>query len=58
MHCQLILKEFGPTIQHISGVENRVADTLIRLPYIYVNKYEPSTSKAQCHTNELFAIRK
>ena len=54
MLWRLILEEFGPNIQHISGVEKIVADTIIRLPYIYVNKNYPGTSKAQCHAYELF----
>ena len=38
MHWQLILEYFGPNIQHISGVENKVADTLSRLPYMPSDK--------------------
>ena len=30
---RLIIKEFGPNIQHIYGVDNIVADTLSRLIY-------------------------
>ena len=56
MHWQLIIKEFGPNTQHISGVDNIVNDTLSRLPSISVYEYDISTSKAQCFTNELFAI--
>ena len=32
MRCQLILEEFDPNIQHISGVDNIVSDTLSILP--------------------------
>ena len=32
MRWRLILEEFGTNIQHISGVDNMVADTLSRLP--------------------------
>ena len=56
MHWKLILKRFGLNIQHIAGVDNIVADKLSRLPYTSVDKYEPITSKSQCHANELFAI--
>ena len=56
MRWQLILEEFGPNIQHISGVDNIVTDTLIRLPYTSINKYEPRTRKAQFCVNELLAI--
>ena len=34
----LILKEFGPNIQHIAVVDNIVADTLSRLPSTPCNK--------------------
>ena len=50
----LILEEFGPNIQNKSGVDNIVADTLSRLPYISIDKYEPRTRKSQCCVNELF----
>ena len=56
MRWQLILEDFGPDIQHIAGVDNIVADTLSRLPFMPRNKNEPFTRKAQCCTNELFAI--
>ena len=56
MHWQLILKEFGPNIQHIAGVENIVADMLSRLSYTPINKYKTCTRKAQCCTNELCAL--
>ena len=56
MRWRLILEEFGPNIQHISGVENIVADTLRRLPSTPNGKYEPCTRKAQCLANELFTI--
>ena len=31
MRWKLIIEEFGPNIQHISGVDNILADTLSRL---------------------------
>ena len=52
----LILKEFGTNIQHISGVDNMVADTLSRLPSATSDKYESCTRNAQCCANELFSI--
>ena len=51
-----IIKEFGPNIKHIAGVDNIIPETLSRLPSKTRNKYEPCTRKAQCHENELFAI--
>ena len=56
MRWKLIIEEFGTNIQHIYGVDNIVADTLIRLPYMLSDKYEPFTRKDQCCTNELFNI--
>ena len=56
MHWKLILEEFGPNIQHISGVDNIVADTLIILSSMTSNKYNSYTRKAQCHANSLFTI--
>ena len=56
MRWQLILKYFGPNIQHTDGVYNTVSDTSIRLPYTPSDKYKSCTSKAQCHVNKLFAI--
>ena len=56
MRWRLILKEFGPNIQHIAVVDNIVSDTISRLPSTPSNNDEPCTSKAQCRANELFAI--
>ena len=56
MRWQLIIKEFGPNIQHISGVDNIVAKRLSRLPSAPSDKYEYCTGKAQCRANELFEI--
>ena len=53
---RLIIKEFGPYIQPIAGVDNIVSDTLNRLPYTPSDKNNPCTRKAQCCANELFAI--
>ena len=52
----LILKEFGPNIQHISVVDNIVADTLSRFPSTHSNKYNHFTRKAQYCANESFAL--
>ena len=56
MHWRLIFEEFGPTFQHIVGVDNIVADTISRFPSTPVNKYNHSTSKAHCLTSKLFTI--
>ena len=37
MRWQLTIKEFGPNIQHISGVENIVAGVPSRFPSMYIN---------------------
>ena len=49
MRWILILKEFGPNIQHISVVENIVAYVISRLPSAYVKNYNTITSKSQYH---------
>ena len=51
-----ILEYFGPNIQYVAGVDNTVSDTISILPSTSVGKYEPSTKKAQCRSNELFEI--
>ena len=56
MRWRLIIGEFGPNIQYISGVDNIVADTLSILLSTPSNKYESCTRKAQCCANKLFAI--
>ena len=56
MFWQPIIEYFGPNIQHIYGVDKKVADMISRLPYISVNKYNHSTIKYQCCLNELFTI--
>ena len=55
MQRKLIIKEFGPNIQHISGFDNIVADTLSILTSTSVNKYKPSTVKDKCCVKNLFA---
>ena len=54
MRWRLIIEEFWPTVQHISGVDIIVADMLSRLPSTSVKKYELSTKKAQRCTENLF----
>ena len=56
MRWRLILKYFGPNIQHISGVKNIVADTLSRLLCTPSNKYDPCTRMDQCREENLFTI--
>ena len=56
MGWRLIIKEFGLNIQHIGVVEKIVADTISIFTSKSVKNYKPSTSKAQCHANELFTI--
>ena len=56
MCWQLIIKYFGPTIQHIAGFDNILSDTLSKLPSKPNDKYYPYTRKAQCRANELFTI--
>ena len=56
IHWRLILKTFGPNIQHIAGAENIVAYTLSRLPYTPRDKNDTFTRKVQCRANELSSI--
>ena len=42
-------------IQHISGVDNIVADTLSRLPSANNKQDDPSTGTGQIRVNTLFA---
>ena len=56
MLWRLIIKEFGPNIQHIAGVYNIVSDTISRFPSMSSDKYDPCTSKAQCRANDIFAL--
>ena len=56
MCWRLILNKFGHNIHHKDGVEKIVADMLSILTYSSINKYETSTTKAQCRADELFAI--
>ena len=56
MLWRLIIKDFGPNIQHIAGVDNIVSDAISILPSMTRDKYTPCTSKGQCRANKLFAI--
>ena len=56
MQWRLIIENSGPNIQHISVVDNIVADTISRLLSTSVDKYDPNTSKSQCCANKLFSI--
>ena len=56
MRWRIIIKEFGPNIIHIYGVENIVSKMLSRLPSPPSNKYEYYTGKAQCRANKLFTL--
>ena len=55
MFWWIIIEEFGPNIQHITGVNNIVADTLSRPTYTSIDKYKSIIMKSLCRTNELFA---
>ena len=49
-----MLKDFGPNIQHISGVDNLVANALIRFLSTTFNQDEPSTTRVLSWANGLF----
>ena len=53
---RLIIKEFGPNIQHITRFGNIVSETLSRFPYTSRNKCAPCTRKAQFHVNNLLEL--
>ena len=44
-HWQLILKEFGHNIHHISVVDNIVSDTLSRFSSTTINRDKPSANR-------------
>ena len=54
MQYQLIIKQFGPNIQHISGVDNIVADMLIITPYVKNDQVKTNTINFQCCNNKIF----
>ena len=57
MRWRLLLEEFGPHIHHIAGVDNIVADTLIRLKSINAEEDENDVS-ADIKLQELYANHK
>ena len=57
MHWQLILKEFRYDIQHISVVDNIVADTLSIFLSTTFDLDDPSTTRDISWSNELFSNR-
>jgi hypothetical protein len=54
MRWRLILKEFGPNIQHIPGVDNIGVDTLSRLPSANTDREDDSSTESLRRTNKLF----
>ena len=58
MIWRLILEDFEPSIQHIAGIYNIVADTISRFPNTSVDNYEPIIIEDQCCANKLFSIFK
>ena len=56
MRWKIIIKDFGPNIQYIAGVDNILADMLSILPSTRIENYESCTSKVKCCANELFTI--
>ena len=46
MYWRLVLKEFGPNIQHIYGVDNIVADTISRLMSTTIDRDKLHTTRA------------
>ena len=56
MYLWLIIKDFGPNIQHIYWFEKILSDTLSRFSYTSSNRYESCKRKHQCHANELFTL--
>ena len=52
----LIIEYFGNNNQHIDGVYNIVADTIIRWPSTSVDKYKPIISKAECRGTNCFLL--
>ena len=52
---KLILKKFGPNIQHIAVIDNILADALSRFPSTTTNQYDSGTSTYISQANHLFA---
>ena len=56
MRWRIILRDFGPNIQNIAGVDNIASDTLSRLPFMPRDKYKTCKRKSQCRANDLFTL--
>ena len=54
MRWRLIIEEFGPNIQHISRVENKLSNTLGRFMSTTVDQDKPITTRYISRSNELF----
>ena len=57
MYWILILKKFGPNIQHISGVDNIMEHPLRIFQYTTNNDEESNTSQSQCFAKKLYKNR-
>ena len=57
MRWRIILEDFGPNIKHIAGVDDIVADTLIRLLYAKKQQEDPITIQAKNCAGKLFVNR-
>ena len=57
MRWKIILKEFVPNIQHISGVYSRVDEKISRFLSTTIYQDEPSTTRYLSQENKLFATR-
>lgn len=55
MRWRLILEEFGPDIQHISGEDNIVADAISRLPTTTNEDQNEQSTEAQGSSSEMLA---
>ena len=57
MCWRIIIEYFGPNVQHISGFENKVYDTISILPYTTINQYGTRTTRDLSQAKNLFATR-
>ena len=58
IQSQLLLKYFGPNIQHIARADNVLANALIRIPTETDDQDETITTRYLCCANEPFAIKR
>ena len=58
MQWILIINYFGPHIQHISGVDNKVLNTMIRIPTAAYNQSGTITNRYLWHANIMFTTGK